>query len=292
MSNLKQLKLRIAGVKSTQKITKAMKMVASSKLLKSQEQKNQAKAYANKMHEMVENIAASAMVSGDVLQLLTGTSKSEIHLLVLVSSDKGLCGAFNASIVKKAKSMVQKLVASGKDYKILCLGKKAYEQIKTLYHDKIIEVIPSFSSKKFSYEKAVEVSYKITKLFDEGAFNVCSFIYTEFQNAIKQNVTTRKLIPLNEEVANNNKVPELIYEYEPNQNAILEKILPLNLAVQIYYILLESIASEHGARMAAMDSATNNATDMIGKLTLLYNRSRQAAITKELIEIVSSAEVV
>lgn len=292
MSNLKQLKLRISGVKSTQKITKAMKMVAASKLLKSQEQKDQAKPYADKMSNMVGNIAASALASGDSIPLLTGTGKDQIHLLVLVSSDKGLCGGFNASIAKKTKTIIQNLKAQGKEYKILCLGKKAYDQIKSLYSDKVIEITPSFSSGKFSYEQAVEMSHKITKLFEEGEFDVCSFVYTEFQNAIKQNVVARKLIPLVDEKDNENNPPKQLYEYEPKQNIILEQMLPLNLAVQIYYILLESIASEHGARMTAMDSATNNANDMIAKLTLLYNRSRQAAITKELIEIVSSAEVV
>lgn len=292
MSNLKQLKLRITGVKSTQKITKAMKMVAASKLLKSQEQKDLAKPYADKMYNMVENIAFSEKTSGNSTPLLTGNGKSAVHLLVLVSSDKGLCGAFNTSIVKKTKLTIQQLSAQGKSYKILCLGKRAYDQIKLLYHDKVIEVMPSFSSKKFNYSQAVEVSQKITDLFNEGAFDVCSFIYVEFKNALKQNVVMRRLIPLNDESKEEDRVVDYQYEYEPAQNKILEKILPLNLAVQIYYILLESIVSEHGARMTAMDSATNNANDMIAMLTLLYNRSRQAAITKELIEIVSSAEVV
>ena len=292
MSNLKQLKLRVAGVKSTQKITKAMKMVAASKLLKSQEQKEQAKPYADKMYNMVENIAASVIASGDSIPLLTGNGKNEMHLLVLVSSDKGLCGGFNSSIVKKTKATIQSLSAQGKSYKILCLGKRAYDQIKGIYHDKVIEVIPSFSSKKFSYNQAVDLSHKITDLFNAGEFDVCSFIYAEFQNALKQNVKLRRLIPLNDDSDKEKQPANQLYEYEPKQNIILEKILPLNLAVQIYYILLESIVSEHGARMTAMDSATNNANEMIGKLTLLYNRSRQAAITKELIEIVSSAEVV
>ncbi|MCT4634748.1 MAG: F0F1 ATP synthase subunit gamma [Rickettsiales bacterium] len=292
MSNLKQLKLRISGVKSTQKITKAMKMVAASKLLKSQEQKDQAKPYADKMSNMVGNIAASVLASGDSIPLLTGNGKDQMHLLVLVSSDKGLCGGFNASIAKKTKAIIQKLNLEGKKYKILCLGKKAYDQIKSSYKEKVIEVIPSFSNKKLDYEQAVELSHKIAKLFEEDEFDICSFVYAEFQNAIKQNVMVRKLIPLVDEASNDNAPLEQLYEYEPKQHVILEQMLPLNLAVQIYYILLESIASEHGARMTAMDSATNNANDMIDKLTLLYNRSRQAAITKELIEIVSSAEVV
>jgi F-type H+-transporting ATPase subunit gamma len=290
MSNLKQLKLRISGVKSTQKITKAMKMVSASKLLKCQEQKDKAKPYAAKMYEMVENIAYSVIGSGDSSPLLTGNGSNKTHLLVLISSDKGLCGAFNSSIVKKTKATIQLLNAEGKNYKILCLGKRAYEQIKNIYQNQIIDVMPSFSNKNFSYEQAVELSDKITDLFNKGEFDVCSFIYTEFKNAIKQNTMLRQLIPLNDETKQIAKPSS--YEYEPKQNTILEQILPLNLAVQIYYMILESIASEHGARMSAMDSATNNATDMIGNLTLLYNRSRQAAITKELIEIVSSAEVV
>lgn len=290
MSNLKQLKLRISGVKSTQKITKAMKMVSASKLLKCQEQKDKAKPYADKMYEMVENIAYSVIANGDSSPLLTGNGNNKTYLLVLISSDKGLCGAFNSSIVKKTKATIQLLQAEGKNYKILCLGKRAYEQIKNIYQNQIIEVIPSFSNKKFSYEQAVELAHKITDLFNKGEFDVCSFIYTEFKNAIKQNTILRQLIPLNDETKQMEKPNS--YEYEPKQNTILEQILPLNLAVQIYYMILESIASEHGARMSAMDSATNNATDMIGNLTLLYNRSRQAAITKELIEIVSSAEVV
>jgi F-type H+-transporting ATPase subunit gamma len=291
MSNLKQLKLRIAGVKSTQKITKAMKMVSASKLLKSQEQKDLAKPYANKMFEMVQNIAKSSKDEITNLPLLTGTGKNELHLLVLVSSDKGLCGSLNTSIVKKAKLTISHLISQGKKFKILFIGKRAFEQLKFQYKDKAMEIIPSFSSKKFSYEVALELSQKITDIFTDGAFDECSFIYPEFKNALKQTVVLKKLIPLSEEevAQENNKIA---YEYEPHQNEILEKMLPLNLAVQIYYIILESVASEHGARMTAMDSATNNASEMISKLTLQYNRSRQAAITKELIEIISSAEVV
>lgn len=288
MSNLKQLKLRIAGVKSTQKITKAMKMVAAAKLLKSQNQKDLAKNYAKNMQSMLNNIALSAKQNNDTAPLLTGTGKSDSHLLVIMSSDRGLCGAFNSSILKKAKLIIKDYITKGYDYKILCIGKKSYEHLKLLHENKVIEVIPGFSNKKFSYSQAVEIASKVTDLFEKSEFDVCTVLYNEFQNAMKQNVMTRQLIPLscNELGVNDQQ----IYEYEPRQEKILDKILPLNLAVQLYYIILESIVSEHGARMTSMDSATNNANEMIGNLTLLYNRSRQAAITKELIEIVSSAE--
>jgi F-type H+-transporting ATPase subunit gamma len=268
-----------------------MRMVSASKLLKSQEQKDQAKTYANKMFEMLQNIASSMNNNADPIPLLTGSGKNDVHLLVLVSSDKGLCGSFNTSIAKKAKNIAQQITAQGKDFKILCVGKKAFEQIKPLYGNKVVGIIPSFSNKKFNYEQAVELANQISEMFNKAEFDECSFIYAEFINALKQNVTTRKLIPLVNTTNSLHKERE-VYEYEPNQDTILEKMLPVNLVIQIYYIILESIASEHGARMTSMDSATNNASEMIGKLTLLYNRTRQAVITKELIEIISSAEVV
>ena len=298
MSTLKQLRLRINGVKSTQKITKAMKMVASSKLLKAQEQKEHAKPYANKMYDVVAHLATSVSPDLEVSPLLTGhKQQNNIHLLVVISSDRGLCGGFNTSIAKKVKSHINTLKSNGKDYKILCLGRRVFDQIKALYRDSVIEVIPSFSNKKLNYSDTDEIAAKIISLFSKNEFDVCTFIYTEFQNALKQHVRMRQLIPLNEELAPlsekiHHNHHHKLYEYEPDEATMLNHILPLNLAVQIYYILLESIASEHGARMTAMDAATNNAKDMIGRLTLLYNRSRQAAITKELIEIISSAEVV
>ena len=289
MSTLKQLRLRISGVKSTQKITKTMKMVAASKLIKAQDQKDQAKPYANKMYEVVAQLADSVSSDSDVSTLLTGTGKADMHLLVAVSSDKGLCGGFNSSIAKGIKKQIKLLEADEKQYKIICLGKKAFDQIKLLYRENVIEVLPSLSNRKLSYSDAQELAVKIISLFNHGEFDVCTFIYSEFQNAFKQTVCMRQLIPLKKETTSS--ANSLIYEYEPSEAKILQQILPLNIAVQIYYILLENIASEHGARMTAMDSATNNANDMITRLTLLYNRSRQAAITRELIEIISSAEV-
>jgi F-type H+-transporting ATPase subunit gamma len=292
MSTLKQLRLRISGIKSTQKITRAMKMVAASKLLKVQEVKENAQPYANKLHDVVTQLSNS-ILGGDASPLLVGNGKSDTHLLVAVSSDRGLCGALNTNISKMVKKQIQTLKAENKSYKILCVGKRAFEQLKSLYSDSIIETLPC--GDKVSYEEAKHLSLKITSLFEHGEFDICTFVYTAFQNALKQNVNTFRLIPLQDEleeshnnIAHNNNV----YEYEPKESEMLDYILPLNLAVQIYYILLESIASEHGARMTSMDSATNNAKDMIADLSLLYNRSRQASITKELIEIISGAEAI
>ncbi len=307
MSTLKQLRLRISGVKSTQKITRAMKMVAVSKLLKAQDQKDLTKPYANKMYDVINHLVGSVSPDNELSPLLTGNGQDKTHLLVAVSSDRGLCGGFNSSIVKRVKKQIKLLESQDKKYKILCIGSKAYDQLQILYQDLIIDVMPGYSNGKLSYKEAGEISAKIIALFEQKKFDTCVFIYSEFQNAMKQNVHSRKIIPLDEELslqrikddeaevkpnklAQKNQAHGLVYEYEPSEEKLLNHVLPLNLSVQIYYILLESIASEHGARMTAMEAATNNANEMIVKLTLLYNRSRQAAITRELIEIISSAE--
>lgn len=294
MSTLKQLRLRISGVKSTQKITKTMKMVAASKLLKAQDQKDSAKPYADKMHHVVSQLIESHSSEIDSVALLTGNGKNMMHLLVAVSSDRGLCGGFNSSISKAMKAHITLLKSQGKDFKILAIGKKVFDQVKSLYRDEVMEVLPSFSNKKLTYASAQELAVKIIDLFKANQFDVCTFVYSEFKNALKQQVRTKQLIPLKNEINEHSvhKTHHNTYEYEPDEDKVLQQILPLNLEVQIYSILLESIASEHGARMTAMDSATNNANEMISKLTLQYNRSRQAAITSELIEIISSAEVV
>jgi len=304
MSTLKALRLRISGVKSTQKITKAMKMVAASKLIKAQDQKEQAKSYANKMYDVVTHLVDSVSDKSEFASLLTGNGNENSYLLVAVGSDRGLCGGFNSAIVKNLKKKIQQLESEGKAYKIICIGKRIYEQIKANYQSHVIEVISGFSNRKLSYHDGSEISDKILTLFNQNEFDVCTFIYSEFQNAVKQHIRWRKLIPMDQELSwqreqdnegnirnteHFNKVSR-IYEYEPSESRILNQILPLNLGLQVYYILLESIASEHGARMTAMDAATNNASDMINRLTLLYNRTRQAAVTRELIEIISSAE--
>lgn len=286
MSNLKQLKLRIAGVKSTQKITKAMKMVAAAKLLRAQEKKDKAKTYSSKMNGLVNNVAIP-MIAENIYVPFLLASNNNTHLLVVISADRGLCGSFNSSLAKKVRTIIKDLTLRSVDYKILCVGKKVYENLKPLYQNKIIETIPSFSNKKFYYSDAVEIKDKLIELYNKSEFGYCTVIYNEFQNAVKQNVVQKQIIPL---VSREVIVEQKVFEYEPRKEKILDKLLPENIAVQLYYMILESIASEHGARMTAMDSATNNATDMIASLTLKYNRSRQAAITKELIEIVSSAE--
>ncbi len=290
MSTLKQLRLRISGIKSTEKITKAMKMVSASKLSRAQEAKDHMKPYADKMYNTVAHLANSVSKENSLASLLIGNGKDDTHLLVVISSDKGLCGNFNSSIVKAVSQHINSSNPDDKKYKILCLGRKAYDQLKSRYAANIIEVSPGFN--KASYDEAYKLSTKLIDLFNNNEFDSCTFIYTEFKNAMKQNACIRKVIPLNEELSNHINTEAHLYEYEPNEDFILSHILPLNLAVQIYYMTLEAIASEHGARMTAMDSASKNAKEMIGKLTLLYNRTRQAAITRELIEIISSAEIV
>jgi F-type H+-transporting ATPase subunit gamma len=290
MSTLKQLRLRITGVKSTQKITKTMKMVAASKLVKAQDQKDSAKPYADKMFHVVSQLVNSSSLGDEVSNLLTGNGKNNVHLIVAISSDRGLCGGFNGSIAKMVKKQIKTLQAQDKKFKILCVGKKSFDQIKSLYRDDVIEVLPGYSSKKLHYADAKNLATKIIALFNQNEFDVCSVVYSEFKNALKQEVRVKQIIPSCGDDSSQAAV-NYLYEYEPKEDKLLQQLLPLNIAVQIYYILLESIASEHGARMTAMDSATNNANDMIARLTLLYNRSRQASITRELIEIISSAEV-
>lgn len=290
MSTLKQLRLRINGVKSTEKITKAMKMVSASKLSKAQEEKDSLKIYADKMYNIVEQLVKSPSEEGDISPLLEGNGKNNIHLIVVISSDKGLCGAFNSSTVKFVKKHINSSKLQGKEIKILCIGSKAYDQLKPLYKDQIIEVTSGYS--KDSYKSANELSNKILSLFKANKFDVCSVIYTHYKNALKQETSIKQVIPLNEELNAHENHNIIDYEYDPDKKSMLEMILPLNLSVQIYYMMLETIVSEHAARMTAMDSASKNAKEMIGDLTLLYNRSRQAAITSELIEIISSAEIV
>jgi len=290
MSTLKQLRLRISGVKSTEKITKAMKMVSASKLAKAQEAKDSLKPYADKMYNVVSGLAGSISEEIDVSPLLVGNGKDNIHLIVVISSDRGLCGGFNSSIVKAVKQHMNSQNLREKEFKILCLGRKAYEQLKLFYENQIIEVISGFS--KDTYKEAYALSTRIMDLFKNNEFDTCTFVYTEYKNALKQNTCIRKIIPLNEDLIQHSAHDSDVYEYEPSESYMLDFILPLNLSVQIYYMILETIASEHGARMTAMDSASKNAQEMIADLTLLYNRSRQAAITSELIEIISSAEII
>lgn len=298
MPNLKDLKVRIGSVSSTQKITKAMKMVAAAKLRRAQEAAEAARPFSERMQRMLASLAASSD-KNSAPPLLIGTGKDEKHLIVVVSSDRGLCGGFNTTLVKMVKQKVEALQAANKTARIICVGKKAYEQLKGPYGNLIEERIQDLgkSKQQLTFAEANIISTKILRLFEAGECDVCHLVYNQFQSAISQIATSEQLIPLQLDEADNDNTPQqteakAIYEFEPGEEAILEKLLPQNLTTQILHGMLESAASEHGARMTAMDNATRNAGDMIKRLTLVYNRTRQAAITKELIEIISGAEAV
>lgn len=286
MPSLKDLKNRIKSVKSTQKITKAMKMVAAAKLRRAKDRAEQARPYADKMAVILSSLAASQSQSG--LKLLTGTGKSDVALLVVMTSDRGLCGAFNSSITRATKRKVAELKQAGKDVKIFTVGKKAYDLLKYDFGTIIIGRLSEIGKKQVQYTEAEMISREVLKLFNGGGIDTVHIVYNHFKSAISQVVTFKQIIPLAIDVnANANTTP---YEFEPDEESILADLLPRNVAVQVFGGLLENAASEQGARMTAMDNATRNAGEMIGKLTLKYNRTRQATITKELIEIISGAE--
>jgi F-type H+-transporting ATPase subunit gamma len=289
MANLKTLKNRIKSVKSTQKITKAMKMVAASKLRRARMQAEAAQPYAKHMEKMLIALAAGTVGGTGVSPLISGTGSDAVHLVIVATSDRGLCGAFNSSIVRAARKHIQELGQSGKKVKILCVGKKGYDQLKTQYGKLIIETMEGIGKRHLSYMDAESIAKKVLELFAAGQFDVCSIFYNAFKSVISQIVTLQQLIPLEYSVLETTGTAT-VYEYEPSEEVILEDLLPRNIAVQIYHALLENAASEQGARMSAMDNATRNAGEMIKDLTLVYNRTRQAAITRELIEIISGAE--
>ena len=293
MASLKELRIRINSVKSTQKITKAMQMVASSKLRRAQENAEAARPYAERMEGMLRAIAGSVAGNDNAPPMLAGSGANERHLLVATTSDRGLCGGFNSSIARAVKERVAALQAEGKTVKLLCLGRKGRDQLKREYEALIIDTVEDMDKGGLHYDDAEAVSTRLAKMFEDGEFDVCTILYNHFKSVISQIVTTQQLIPYNVEDDDAEAEPEqasAIYEYEPGEEEILANLLPRNLAVQIYRALLESSASEQAARMTAMDNATRNAGDMIDRLSLLYNRSRQAAITTELTEIVTGAE--
>lgn len=295
MANLKTLKTRIKSVKSTQKMTKAMKMVAASRLKKSKHLVELSRPYAEKIREMTSSLASNIAVRGglnDKFPLLTGRGNNERHLLVVISSDRGLCGGLNSSTVKYAKNKVNELVSQGRDVKILCIGKKAYEQLKGIYSKKIIENINGVFRSSIDIKVAENISKKIIALFDENSFDVCEVIYSKFKSAISQEQVCNQIIPAPITYSPNLSNLESPINYEPSEEAVLQDLLPQNITIQIYNQLLENSASEQGARMSAMESASNNAGKMIKNLTLVYNRTRQANITKELIDIISGANTV
>ena len=296
MPSLKDLKVRIASVKSTQKITKAMKMVAASKLRRAQEAAVSARPYAERMDRVMAGLGASMATQNDASPLLVGTGKDDVHLVVVASSERGLCGGFNTSIVRGAKAKIQKLLADGKTVKILCIGKKGYQQLKRDYGDKIIDVVDISHVRRMAFSDAQPIGQRLLDMFEAGEFDVCSLFYSEFKSALTQIVTDQQLIPAKipdaDEVADGPDLSGAIYSYEPGEAEILDTLLPRNIVIQVFRALLENAASEQGSRMTAMDSASRNAGDMINNLTIQYNRSRQAVITKELIEIISGAEAV
>jgi len=295
MPNLKDLKNRIDSVKSTRKITSAMKMVAAAKLRRAQESAESARAYSARMDTVLRSLAGSFAGREGGPKLLAGTGEDQTHLLVVFTSDRGLCGGFNGSIVREARRLVHEMKGDGKTVKLLCVGRKGGDLLKSEFAGDIIDTVIGIGGKKgIEYAEATAVSDRITEMFEAGEFDVCSILFNKFQSAMTQIVTNSQLIPFtsDEEEGADADAGELkaAYEFEPEESEILEVLLPKNLGVQVFQAMLESSASEHGARMTAMDNATRNAGEMIDKLTLTYNRSRQAAITSELIEIISGAE--
>jgi F-type H+-transporting ATPase subunit gamma len=296
MASLKDLRNRIASVKATQKITKAMQMVAAAKLRRAQSAAEAARPYAERMAVVLSNLAAGvSQGDADLPRMLTGTGDDKTHLLVVCTAERGLCGAFNSSIARLAREHANKLLAEGKTVKIICVGKKGYDILRRQFSKLIIEFVDLREVRHVGYEEADMIGRKVIQLFDEGEFDIATVFYSRFKSVIAQIPTAQQIIPAQvapegDAEAGSGDGGESLYEYEPSQKAILGTLLPKNLSVQIFTALLENAASEQGARMSAMDSATRNAGEMIKKQTLIYNRTRQAQITKELIEIISGAE--
>ncbi|MDA7443089.1 F0F1 ATP synthase subunit gamma [Candidatus Pelagibacter ubique] len=289
MATLDDLKKRIASVKSTQKITKAMKMVAAAKLRRAQENAEKGRPYSEKMNNIILNLSSSISDKENAPKLLSGTGEDKVHLCIVLTSDRGLCGGFNTNIIKKAKTYFQKISDEGKTLKIITVGSKGYDQLKRVYKDAIVERISFKDSKTINYLDAEKVGKMIIENFEKEEFDVCTIFYNKFKNVITQIPQEQQIIPLKTSEAEENS-SEDNYEFEPDEDEILSNLLPKNISTQIFKAMLENSASEQGSRMSAMDNATRNAGEMVDKLTIEYNRSRQAAITKELIEIISGAE--
>ncbi|MGB7714401.1 MAG: F0F1 ATP synthase subunit gamma [Pseudolabrys sp.] len=288
MASLKDMRVRIAATKATQKITKAMQMVAASKLRRAQAAAEAARPYAERMSRVLSSIATAVAGSDSAPRLLSGTGNERVHLLVVCTAERGLCGPFNSSIVRLAREKANALIADGRDVKVLCVGRKGYEQLRRLYGKLIIETIELRGVRSIGFEQADMIAKKIVALFEQGNFDVATLFFSRFKSVIAQIPTAQQIIPPVFE--NGDTGPSTSYEYEPEEEEILAELLPRNLSVQVFRALLENAASEQGARMSAMDNATRNAGEMIRKQTLTFNRTRQAMITKELIEIISGAE--
>jgi F-type H+-transporting ATPase subunit gamma len=297
MANLKDLRIRITSVKSTRKITSAMKMVAASKLRRAQSAAEEGRPYAERMERMLGELTSSLSTMDGAPKLLSGSGADETHLLVAITADRGLCGGFNGSIIRAARRMVRELQADGKKVKLLCLGRKGRDGLNRDYPDHIIDTVEGLTKTGVDYSTARDVATNLVERFDAEEYDVCTIVYNRFVSAISQEVTVQQVIPFPvPEVAEDDvaadKSQNAMYLMEPSEEEILDDLLPRNLSVQIFRALLESNASEHGARMSAMDNATRNAGDMLDDLNITYNRTRQAAITSELIEIISGAEAV
>jgi len=290
MPSLKDLKNRIASVKATQKITKAMKMVAAAKLRRAQEAAEAARPYSQRMASVLANIAAAAGGDSDAPLLMTGTGKDQVHLLVVCTAERGLCGGFNSQISRFARDHARRLLAAGKTVKIMNVGKKGFDSLRRDFAANIIERVDLREVKRIGFENADAIAHKITHMFEAGEFDVCTLFYSEFKSVISQVPTAKQIIPAKADDVVADTGAGAVYEYEPDAGAILADLIPRNISVQIFRALLENVAGEMGAKMSAMDNATRNAGEMISKLTLSYNRQRQAQITKELIEIISGAE--
>ncbi len=288
MPSLKDLRNRIASVKATQKITKAMQMVAAAKLRRAQTAAEAARPFAERMEQVLGNLASGITTSADTPRLLAGTGSDQRHLLIVCTSERGLCGAFNTSIVRLVRERANSLMAQGKTVEFFCVGRKGYDQIRRVYPKQIVEFVDLRAVRTLGYTNAHDIADKVIALFDKGSFDVATLFYSHFKNVVTQTPTAQQVIPaVFEQKAAGEAVP---YDYEPEESEILADLLPRNIAVQVFRALLENQASFYGAQMSAMDNATRNAGDMIKKQTLVYNRTRQAMITKELIEIISGAE--
>ena len=290
MPSLDDLKKRIKSVKSTQKITKAMKMVAAAKLRRAQENAEKGRPFSEKMNNIILNLSNSVSDKDNASKFLVGTGKNDVHLCVVITADRGLCGGFNTNICRKAKNYFEKVLKEGKTLKIFTVGSKGHDQLKRVYGSHIIEKVNFKSYKKITYKEAEQIGEKIIKLFNKSQFDMCKIFYNKFKNVITQIPQEQQIIPIENQKNKEEKTSDNFYEFEPEENEILDDLLPRNISTQIFKAFLENAASEQGSRMTAMDSATRNAGDLVDKLTITYNRSRQAAITKELIEIISGAE--
>ncbi|TIO08178.1 F0F1 ATP synthase subunit gamma [Mesorhizobium sp.] len=292
MPSLKDLRNRIASVKATQKITKAMQMVAAAKLRRAQEAAEAARPYSERMGAVLANITQAIGDGGDAPALMTGTGKDDVHLLVVCTAERGLCGGFNSQIARFARDHIRKLLANGKKVKIICVGKKGFDILRRDYAELIIDRVDLREVKTLGFVNADAIAKKVIQLFNEGGFDICTLFYSQFKSVISQIPTTQQIIPAGvaSAPADASNGGNAVYEYEPEPGEILSDLIPRNISVQVFRALLENAAGEMGAKMSAMDNATRNAGDMINKLSITYNRQRQAQITKELIEIISGAE--